>query len=68
MSHAGNTWLHTTRVLRLARDLEAVETARNAVMMRGQFDADREQIAFYDNRIQQSKVDLLAAKERNGDD
>jgi hypothetical protein len=61
-------WLRNTRVLRLARDLEGVEIARNAVMMRGQFDADRDQIAFYDNRIQQLKADLRAAKERNGDD
>jgi transcriptional regulator with XRE-family HTH domain len=67
-SNAGNMWLRNTRVLRLARDLEAVETARNAVMTRGQFDADRDQIAFYDARIQQLKVDLLAAEERNGDD
>jgi transcriptional regulator with XRE-family HTH domain len=67
-SNAGNMWLRNTRVLRLARDLEAVEIARNAVMMRGQFDADRDQIAFYDNRIQQLKADLRAARERSGDD
>lgn len=67
-SNAGNRWLQNTRVLRLARDLEAVETARNAVIMRGQLDADRDQIAFYDNRIQQLRVDLLAAEEPNGDD
>ncbi|WP_082944740.1 helix-turn-helix transcriptional regulator [Mycobacterium sp. 852013-50091_SCH5140682] len=64
----GNVWLGNTRALRLSRELASAQGAQNMLLMRGEFDRDRELIANYDDQIRRLKAELAALHEGDQDD
>jgi len=56
---AGRAWVNSMRTLRAHRQLQEAELMRAQVMARGDFDRDRDQIVFYDRRIEQIRQELI---------
>jgi transcriptional regulator with XRE-family HTH domain len=64
----GNAWLANTRGLRLSRELASAQSAKNLMLIRGEFDRDRELIANYDDQIRRLEAELAALHDERQDD
>lgn len=63
----GNVWLNNTRALRMSRELASAQSAKNTLLIRGEFDRDRQLIANYDDQIRRLEAELAALHVMNQD-
>lgn len=54
----GREWVNNTRILRLSRELEAVQRTRRLMAKHAKSEEDQQQIFFYDSQIQWLRNEL----------